>query len=321
MKKPFAEYRGTAYLDRIDPDQRKGLYAWQEILRLGQGTLVDGEYFINTQIYLCKETAKYIYSDYSPTTVNYKRGSRPFLDKIVESLGILKRCDFEKMLWLMRFIRDLPAARAWDLGVDAQNGGTEEELIQKRVSVCNETARLMVTLCQVAGLPARYVGHHIGGHGVTEIYVDRHWSYCDIQQGLFFLKKSGQLASTWEIWQKPAIIRQQPDWVRREIHPRFCRECDPYLVRERTFFHPKECTGIVNYFIVDHQKFDYARDWPMSKEDIRRCDELSAERDEVRRKFRMYKPGLYSAAEERKFFGIERKGGLHREVKKAERKK
>jgi hypothetical protein len=307
VTEPFEEYRGTAYLDRIDPDQRKALHAWQEILRLGQGTLVDGEYFINSQIYLCKETAAYIYSAYTPTTVNYPRGSRPVLDKIIESMGILKLGDFERMLWLMRFIRDLPAARAWDLGVDAQNGGTEEELIQKRVSVCNETARLMVTLCQVAGLPARYVGHHLGGHGVTEIYVDGHWSYCDVQQGRFFLKKSGPLASTWEIWQKPAIIRQQPDWVRREVHPRHYAAGDPYLVTERTFFHPKECTGVVNYFIADHARFNYARDWPMSEEDNRRSEELSAERDAVRRRFRMYKQDLYSPEELREFFGVEGK--------------
>lgn len=304
MTEPFKEYRGTAYLDRIDLDQRKALHAWQEILRLGQGTLVDGEYFINSQIYLCKETAEYIYSDYTPTTVNYQGGARPVLDKIVESMGILKLGDFERMLWLMRFIRDLPNARAWDMGVDAQNGGTEEELIQKRVSVCNETARLMVTLCQVAGLPARYVGHHIGGHGVTEIYVDGHWSYCDVQQGRFFLKKSGQLASTWEIWQEPAIIRQQSDWVRREVHPRRYAEGDPYLVTERTFFHPKECTGIVNYFVADRDRFDYGRDWPMSEDAIRRSEELSAERDAVRRRFRMYKRDLYSAEELREFFGI-----------------
>jgi hypothetical protein len=304
MKKPFAAYRGTAYLDRVDPDQRKGLYAWQEILRLGQGTLVDGEYFIGNQIYLCRETARYIYGEYTPTRVAYRRGSRPVLEKIVQSMGILKRSDFEKMLWLMRFIRDLPAARAWDLGEDAQNGGTEEELIAKRASVCNEAARLMVTLCQVAGLPARYVGHHIGGHGVTEVFVDGHWSYCDVQQGRFFLKRNGQPASTWEIWRKPALVRQQPEWVRREVHPRFYDAGDPYLTTERTCFHPKECTGIVNYFTADHAQFDYARDWPKSTEALRRCAELEADRNDVRRRLRMYKRDLYSAVELRRFFGL-----------------
>jgi hypothetical protein len=293
-KIPFEQYRGVNYLEIIDEVQRKGLYAWQEILRMGQGTLCDGEYFINSQIYLCEATAKYIYSDYTPTTVEYERGSRPFLDKVIDGMQIGELSDFEKFLWLGRFVRDLPDARGWDLGEDAQNGGTEEELIQKRVLVCNEQARLMVILCQVAGMPARYIGHHIGGHGVTEVYVDGHWAYHDIR-GKFFLKADGQLASTWEIWQNPAVIREQPEWVQREVHPRYRRVQvapdewaeDRYLKTERNFFNPGECTGVVNYFVADHGKFDYARDWPMTEEQIKRCRELKDQRNEARRKLGM----------------------------------
>jgi hypothetical protein len=281
-------------LEIIDEVQRKGLYGWQEILRLGQGTLCDGEYFINSQIYLCEATAEYIYSEYTPTTVEYEEGSRPFLEKVVDGMGVAKLDDFEKFLWLGRFVRDLPDARGWDLGEDAQNGGTEEELIEKRVSVCNEQARLMVILCQVAGLPARYVGHHIGGHGVTEIYVDGHWSYHDIR-GRFFLKEDGQLASTWEVWQDREIMRRQPEWVQRELHPRYvvpqlegCEPVrDPYLVPYSNYFHPKECTGVVNYFVADHGKFDYSRDWPMSEEDKRKTQELVEQRQEARRELGM----------------------------------
>lgn len=221
------------------------------------------------------------------------------------SICVPKLSDFEKMLWLLRFIRDLPAARAWELGVDLQNGGTEEELIAKRVAVCNEQARLMTVLCQVAGLPARYIGHHIGGHGVNEVYVDGAWAYCDVQGGKFFLRADGRLASTWEVWQDPAIVRRQPDWVRREIHPRY-RGFDPYLVNERTYFHPKECTGVVNYLVADRDKFDYARDWPVSEADERRVRELSAERDEVRRRLRMYQRDLYSPPELEAYFGVTR---------------
>ena len=304
MTQPLAEYRGTAYLDMLDPVRRKGLFGWQEIVRIAIGPLVDGEHFIHSQIYLCKETADYIYADYTPTKVKYKPGSRPVLDKIVGRMKLAKLSDFEKMLWLMRFVRDLGAVRAWDLGKEAMDGGTEEELIAKRVAVCNECSRLLITLCQVAGLPARYIGHHIWGHGVTEVYVDGHWSYCDPQQGRFFLKKNGQLASTWEIWQRPAIIRQQPDWARREVHPRYHYEGDPYLAAEHGCFHPKECTGIVNYPIADHRRFDYARDWPISKADERRIKQCAAERDQARRELRMYHAGLYSPAELRKFFGV-----------------
>ena len=307
MSLPFAEYRGTAYLDKVDPDQRAALYAWQEVLRLGQGTLVDGEYVINSQIYLCRATADYLYSRYSPTKASYKPGSRPFLEKVVKGLGIMGRSDFEKFLWLARFVRDLPDARGWDLGKQAQDGGTEEELIEKRVAVCNEQARLMVTLCQAAGLPARYIGHHIGGHGVTEVYVDGHWGYHDVR-GKFFLRKNGRMASTWEIWQDPGIIRRQPEWVTREVHPRYWYQGDPYAMTEMAYFHPQECTGVVNYFIADHRKFDYARDWPMTGAARARVRELVRQRNGVRRKFKMYHTEAFTAKELRELFGVFRNG-------------
>lgn len=291
MTVPFAEYRGERYVDLVDDAQRAGLTAWAEILRLGCGDLVDGAYFIESQIYLCEATADYIYSDYTPTVVAYRAGSRPMLEKIVAGLRLEGKSEFERFLWLARFVRDLPTARAWDLGEDHQNGGTEEELIAKRADVCNEQARLLVVLSQVAGLPARYVGHHIGGHGVTEVYLDGGWRYYDTR-GRFFLKADGQMASTWEIWRDPSIIRRQPDWVRREIHPRYDTR-----ISVGAYFHPKECTGIVNYFVGDRDRFNYARDWPMSDEARRRVRELVKQRNEARRTLGMYHPEAYSQQE------------------------
>ena len=113
----------------------------------------------------------------------------------------------------------------------------------------------MVVLCQVAGLPARYVGHHIGGHGVTEVNIDGRWVYYDIR-GKFFIKEDGKLASTWEIWQDPAIIDRQADWVTREVHPKYRPNGDPYLITRRSFFNPKECTGITNYYVWEAEKGD-----------------------------------------------------------------
>jgi hypothetical protein len=285
MTEPFAGYRGTAYYDKIDDDQRAGLSAWEEILRLGQGNLVDGAYFIDSQIYLCPETADYIYSAFTPTTVSYGRGSRPFLDKVVEGLGLAGLPDFRKFLWLMRFVRDLHSTRGWT--PDIFSGGTEEDLIQKRALICNEKARLMVALCQVAGLPARYVGHHIGGHGVTEVCIDGHWAYGDVQAGKFFLKPDGQLASTWEIWRDPKIIRRQPEWVQNEIHP-MAVKADPYLITESAYFNAKECTGVVNYFVADHPKFDYTWTATANPDFDRQIAPLAERRNRARRKLGMH---------------------------------
>ncbi|HOX07007.1 MAG TPA: transglutaminase domain-containing protein [Planctomycetota bacterium] len=282
MTEPFAEYRGTAYHNLVDPDQRAALEAWSTILRWGEGNRVDGAHFIDSQIYLCAQTAEYIYSDYTPTVVNHAPGSRPGLEKVVRELGVAGLPDFRKFLWLMRFVRDLPDTREWH--TDLFSGGTEEDLIAKRVWVCNEQARLLIVLCQVAGLPARYVGHHIGGHGAVEAWLDGHWSYCDVR-GKFFLRPDGKLASVWEIWQNPAQIRAQPAWVQNEIHPRYAGG-DPYLRTESAYFNPRECTGVVNYFVADHDKYDYT--WGFEIPGFgERTAALRAERDRVREKLGM----------------------------------
>lgn len=282
MSPPFEEYRGRSFLSKVDPDQREALEAWEQILRMGEAGLVDCEHFIDTQLYLCAETAGYIYSDYTPTTVSYEKGSRPALEAVIEALKLWDRPDFERFLWLGRFVRDLPNRHNWS--PMPYTGGTEEELIEKAPAMCNEQSRLLVVLAQVAGLPARYVGHHIGGHGVTELHVDGHWSYYDIR-GRFFLKDNGQMASTWELWRDPGIIRRQPEWARREVHPSYvARDGDPYKTSEKSFFNPKECTGITNYFVADRDRFNYAHapedpDWEARTAPLRR------QRDRVREKF------------------------------------
>ena len=278
---PFAEYRGTAYLEKVDPDQREALEAWEEILRMGEAGLVDCEHFIDNQLYLCEATAGYIYSDYTPTTVEYEKGSRPRLDETIEMLTTPQMSDFEKFLWLGRFVRDLPNRHGWS--PMPFTGGTEEELIEKAPAMCNEQARLLVILCQVAGLPARYVGHHIGGHGVTEIYIDGSWAYYDIR-GKFFLKEDKKLASTWEIRQDPAIIDRQPDWVKREVHPKYRPNGDHYLITRTAFFSPQECTGITNYFVKDFEKYNYSHP-PEEPDWIEKTRHLRMKRDRVREKF------------------------------------
>ena len=287
MADPFATYRGTAYLDMVDADQRVALEIWEQLLRLGEPGLVDCEHFIDTQLYLCEATAEYIYTDYTPTTVDYQRGSRPKLEAVLDAMALWDRPEFDRFLWLARFVRDLPNKHDWT--PDPYAGGTEEELIEKGCVMCNEQARLMVVLCQIAGLPARYVGHHIGGHGVVEVYVDGHWGYHDIR-GKFFFKPDGALAGTWDIWRDPSIIRRQPEWVTREVHPRYLRD-DPYAMTEKTFFHPKECTGITNYFVADRDTFNYAHS-PNEPDWQERTAGLRAKRNAVRRTFGMVHPEL-----------------------------
>jgi len=281
MPRPFEEYRGRNFLEKVDADQREALEAWETILRMGEAGKVDCEHFIEEQLYLTAETAEYVYSDYTPLELKYEHGSRPKLDETVDMLTTPEMSEFERLLWLGRFVRDLPNKHNW--APMPFTGGTEEELIEKAPAMCNEQARLLVVLCQVAGMPARYVGHHIGGHGVTEVYVDGSWAYYDIR-GKFFFKEDGRLANTWEIWQDPAIIDRQPDWVVREVHPKYRPKGDPYLITRRSFFSPKECTGITNYSVWDADKYDFSHP-PEDENFVQNTADLRRARNCVREKF------------------------------------
>lgn len=310
MTDPYAAFRGTAYLARVDPDQRAALEAWEMMLRLGEAGTVDCEHFIDTQLYLTPETAKYIYSDYTPTEVRYERGSRPGLEAVFKGLGLAPEMpDYDKFLWIARFVRDLPARHNWTNGLPF-TGGTEEELIAKGASMCNEKSRVMIALCQAAGLPARYIGHHIGGHGVSEAYVDGRWAYFD-NRGVFFLLDPesraaergapSPLAGTWEVWQDRGLIRRQPPWVTREVLPRARRVAlrddlvidDPCLASERTYFHPKEGTSVTNYFIWEAERFNYAH--PTGDPDGEaKSAALWKVRSDVQRRLGMAESGLYN---------------------------
>ena len=176
--------------------------------------------------------------------------------------------------------------------------------------MCNEKSRVMIALCQAAGLPARYVGHHIGGHGVSEAFVDGRWAYFD-NRGAFFLldpeSRTAQrgepspLAGTWEIWQDRSLIRRQPPWVTREVLPRARRVAlrddlvidDPALASEHKYFHPKEGTSVTNYFIWEAARFNYAHA-PEDPDYRGKCAAWWNTRTDVQRKLGMAGDGLYN---------------------------
>ena len=67
-------------------------------------------------------------------------------------------------------------------------GMTEEDLLQSGHGWCNEQARVLVALTQIAGLPSRLVFAQSRdskiAHVVTEVYVDGKWVLVDQTEGL-----------------------------------------------------------------------------------------------------------------------------------------
>ena len=229
-----------------DEESREAFMLWARKVKLFFGGGVDG-ITPEVQVILCEATADYLYSRYTPTKVEYRQGSRPFLEKIVRKVTQGFKTDREKVFSLMRFVRDLsPNPERKDLFV----GGTEEEIIKKQAWVCNEKARALIILWQIAGYPSRFIGHHIGGHATTEVYLDGKWCYMDVR-GKYFFQPDGSLASAWEIIQNPLLITSQKPEVYLDMAPGY--NIDESL----TYFNPREVTGINNYFVSDMSKYDY----------------------------------------------------------------
>jgi len=152
-----------------------------------------------------------------------------------------------------------------------------DRVIKKGSNMCNEQSRVFCVLCQVAGIPARYVGHSVGGHGVSEAYVENGWAYFD-NRGKYFLKSDGSLAGAWDLMQDPQLIDQQPDEVKADL-----REGYDYDGTRR-YFSPVEITAVTNYFVWERDRYGYGWVWntPALQERVAEVrteypEELSAE--------------------------------------------
>lgn len=223
-------------------------------------------------VVLQESTAEYLYSDFTPLHQRYVRGTRIYLEKIVDAVTAGLTSEREKALALMDWCRDIPwtyTRGAWLTGGDAGGelffGGAEEEVIRKGSCICNEQARVLGILAQIAGLPSRYVGHMTlidydnvrssTGHGVNEIYVEGKWAYFDIR-GRYFVKDDGSLASAWDLIKDPGLIHRQPP----EVLAHRCPRADHSLAD--AYYRPTTVTIIANYLAADHGSYDYAWVYP-----------------------------------------------------------
>lgn len=251
-------YTGRGAYQKIEGQLRQKTYlAVYDGLQQLYGGTVDGQLHEEV-VLLCPETADFLYSGFTPTEVDYRQGSRPVLEAKVREVTAGCTTERQKVLALLRNVRDL-YQQPGDESLSSVLGGTEEQLLDARPRWCELQSRLLVALCQVAGFPARRVGHFIGGHAVSEIYFEDRWAYIDIR-GIYFLKPDGKFASTWDIWTHPEWIELQDDEVKADR----VRDGDPRLAdiyrwesTLKRFFHPNEVTAIMNYNISQAAKYNY----------------------------------------------------------------
>lgn len=227
--------------------------------------------FFDHAVVLHEETAEYLYTRFTPTEQPYTRGTRIFLEKIVDGVTAGLTSERDKAIALLDWVCELPRTytRAAWLGAtgggELFHGGTEEEVIRKGSNMCNEMSRVLGILAQIAGLPSRYVGHMTmidydnpkasTGHGVNEIFVDGQWAYFDIR-GRFFVKQDDSLASAWDLLQDPELIHRQPEYVLKHRSPH-----SDHSLADR-YYTPPAVTIVANYLVADHAKYDYSWVYP-----------------------------------------------------------
>jgi len=230
------------------------------------------DHAIFDQAVVCQaETVEAIYSDFTPLDQPYTPGSRVFLEKIVNQVTDGLTSERDKAIALMDFCRDIPLVYGYETrsfsegGGEIFHGGAEEEVIRKGSTMCNEVARVLGILAQIAGMPSRYIGHMLlidydnprsgTGHGVNEIYVDGAWAYFDIR-GRFYLKDDGSFASAWDLIRDPQIVTLQSEEVTSHHYKQMSHD---HVIR---FFADTSITIVANYLAADHAKYDYSFVYP-----------------------------------------------------------
>ena len=261
----FEKQRGMRqHLLCDDRETRQGVTFWLErvLAAYGAQPCVDVQ-VIAGQLILNRKSADYIYTRFTPLKLRYKPGSRPFMEKVLDSVIRPKMSEEKKFLAILRRCRDNRDAASAKIQFF---GGAEEDLVKRGAIMCNEISRVFVVLCQIAGLPARLVASHITGHMMAEAYVEGGWAWCDPMKGMYMYRDDGGLASTWDLVRNPAIVDRQTAAVWKDCRPPVSRE-DPALAKvikayAQTYLrdcclHPKEAVAIGNYYAWDHAKYDY----------------------------------------------------------------
>ncbi len=251
-------YTGHAAADRIIGNDRKTAYLLNfKQLGINYGESVDFQ-LRREQVILCPQTVQFLYSRFTPTNVKIQPGTHPVLEKVVAKATAHSESQEQEALALMRFCRDLHKQAPEADFADYVYGGTEEQLIAKPEILCECLGRLMVALCEIAGMPGRIVMHDIGGHICCEILIDGHWAYIDPRCGLYFLKPDGKFASVLDLCQDPSIIHAQPDHVKAEVSDQWTWHYRAWKC-ESMYFHPKEVNGFENYSLNDTKRYSYAQ--------------------------------------------------------------
>jgi transglutaminase-like putative cysteine protease len=162
------------------------------------------------KIRLTPETEEYLYTEYTPTEVRYRKGSRPRLEAVAaEVLGDPPRTDRASVRKLVSWV---PANLRHAAGVEdapADRASSEEEILDSGWAWCNEQARVLVAVAGTAGVPGRLVGVYSSaeprGHMTAELCVEGRWGWVCVTHDCVVTLPDGSWASAAQILRDPDV--------------------------------------------------------------------------------------------------------------------
>ncbi len=219
------------------------------------------------QVLLTGETAEYLYSAFTPLSLHYVPGTRPALERVVARVVKPEMTERERVLAVRDFcLKTVPKEYPCPLPPKTLLlNAAEEEVLKLGGGQCEDRSRLIVCLCQIAGLPARCVAVYShfrpeenyalrGGHAIVEIYCEGGWAFFDSSVMDFWCRRpDGRIASLWDLRQHPEWVEQQGDEfyrARGETKERFVWYRDEYLTT-------RAAATITNYFVWEGWRYDW----------------------------------------------------------------
>ena len=127
-------------------------------------------------------TADYLYASYTPTTLRYRHGSRPKLERFLGAVTTPATTPEELVDGIARWCAAIAhAADSLSLD-DLRLGGTEEAIVRRGTDWCTDLARVGCVLRQ------------------------GRWGCVDVVHGVVYRHEDGTPASTWDLQRAPHLI-------------------------------------------------------------------------------------------------------------------
>ena len=219
------------------------------------------------QVVLNEETADYLYTVHTPLDLHYVPGSRPQLERVVSRVVDPSMKERGKVLAIVDYCHHGFREDYADILPEKMVvlNAREEEVLKLNGGQCEDRARLMICLCQIAGIPARLVvvySHYRseenyavhGGHAIVEIFCEDAWAFFDTNVMDFYCRRDdGRIASLWDLRQRPELVENQPDSVYQggsTTKEKFVWYRDEYLSN-------RSSATISNYCAWDWWRYDW----------------------------------------------------------------